>query len=232
MSSAADEIQDAKLPIVTLDHSADSQKKTPHLGTNNYKGGQATDDFVKTRFPDGADTILLTGQPDFSSDIERTKGVHGSPKAGGEKYKIVADRTDGWMCSEGVRIVESILSSSPERPQAILSVNDNMMLGVIEALQRRGLKPGKVLVAGFDAVSEALARVYDGWPAVTADQRPGFATKMTMSQLVDNIREKMAITGANYPPTFITKENLRQAKRISEASNWHVRNCRTSGDSP
>jgi inositol transport system substrate-binding protein len=48
-----------------------------------------------------------------------------------------------------------------------------MALGAIEALQGQGLKPGEVLVTGFDAVPEALARVRDGWLAVTADQRPG-----------------------------------------------------------
>ncbi|MEG0271532.1 MAG: sugar ABC transporter substrate-binding protein, partial [Clostridia bacterium] len=78
---------------------------------------------------------------------------------------------------------------------------------------------GEVLVTGFDAVPEALARVRDGWLAVTADQRPGFAVTTAMSQLVANVREKKPITGADYPPTLITKETLQQAERINEAGN-------------
>lgn len=219
VSSAVDEIQDAKLPVVTLDRSVDSQKKVPHFGANNYKGGQAIGDFVKTKFPDGAEIILLTGQPGSSSNIERTKGIRDSLKAGGDKYKIVADQTGNWMRSEGMRIVESVLPSLPKRPQVILSANDDMALGAIEALQSQGVKPGEILVTGFDAVPEALARVRDGWLAVTADQRPGFAVQTAMSQLVANVREKKAITGADYPPTLITKENLQQAERIGEAGN-------------
>ncbi|MNH17538.1 hypothetical protein D3C79_772160 [compost metagenome] len=65
---------------------------------------------------------------------------------------------------------------------------------------------------------EALARVRDGWLAVTADQRPGFAVKTAMTQLVENIREKKAINGADYAPTLITKDNLDQAERIGEVS--------------
>ena len=80
------------------------------------------------------------------------------------------------------------------------------------------MKPGEILVTGFDAVPEALARVRDGWLAVTADQRPGFAVQTAMSQLVGQ-RAKKAITGADYPPTLITKENLQQAERIGEAGN-------------
>ena len=174
---------------------------------------------MKSKFPDGAEIILLTGQPGSSSNIERTKGIRDSLKAGGDKYKIVADQTGNWMRSEGMRIVESVLPSLPKRPQVILSANDDMALGAIEALQSQGVKPGEILVTGFDAVPEALARVRDGWLAVTADQRPGFAVQTAMSQLVANVREKKAITGADYPPTLITKENLQQAERIGEAGN-------------
>lgn len=63
VSSAVDEIQDAKLPVVTLDRSVDSQKKVPHFGANNYKGGQAIGDFVKSKFPDG--------QRSFCSPVSR-----------------------------------------------------------------------------------------------------------------------------------------------------------------
>ncbi|NIH11378.1 MAG: sugar ABC transporter substrate-binding protein [Serratia symbiotica] len=217
VSSAVGEIQDAKLPVVTLDRSVTSAKKVPHFGANNYKGGLAVADFVKSKFPNGARIILLTGQPGSSSNIERTKGIHDGLKAGGNKYKIVAEHSGNWMRSEGMRIVESVLPSLPKKPQVILSANDDMALGAIEALRGQSLKPGEVMVTGFDAVPEALARVRDGWLAVTADQRPGFAVKTSMSQLVANIREKKAITGADYAPTMITKDNLDQAERIGEA---------------
>jgi len=217
VSSAVGEIQEANLPIVTLDRSVISDKPVPHFGANNYKGGQAVADFVIEKFPDGAEIILLTGQPGSSSNIERTKGIRDRLNEGGAKYKIVIDQTGNWMRSEGMRIIESVLPSLPKKPQVILSANDDMALGAIEALQAQGMKPGDVIVTGFDAVPEALARVNDGWLAVTADQRPGYAVTTAMRQLVDNIREKKAITGADYAPTLITKANLDKAERIGEA---------------
>lgn len=92
VSSAVDEIQDAKLPVVTLDRSVDSQKQVPHFGANNYKGGQAIGDFVKSKFPDGADIVLLTGQPGSSSNIERTKGIRDSLKAGAIRTTLLLTR--------------------------------------------------------------------------------------------------------------------------------------------
>jgi len=73
VSSAVGEIQDAKLPVVTLDRSITSEKKVLHFGANNYKGGQSVADFVKSQFPKGARIILLTRQPGSSSNIERTE---------------------------------------------------------------------------------------------------------------------------------------------------------------
>lgn len=61
VSSAVGEIQDAKLPVVTLDRSVTSAKKVPHLGANNYKSVLAVTDFVKSKFPNGARIIMLTG---------------------------------------------------------------------------------------------------------------------------------------------------------------------------
>ncbi|RBP61155.1 sugar ABC transporter substrate-binding protein [Brenneria salicis ATCC 15712 = DSM 30166] len=219
VSSAVTEIQEANLPVVTLDRSVKTEKVVPHFGANNYKGGQAIGDYVKSQFPDGAEIILLTGQPGSSSNIERTQGIRDSLKEGGAKYRIVADQTGNWMRSEGMRIVESVLPSLPKRPQVILSANDDMALGAIEALQGQGLKPGDIMVTGFDAVPEALARVREGWLTVTADQRPGYAVTTALTQLTNNIRNQTPITGADYPPTMITKDNLNDAERISEAGN-------------
>lgn len=219
LSSVVADIQEANLPIVTLDRSVASEKKVPHFGANNYKGGLALADFVKSKFPDGASIVLLTGQPGSSSNIERTNGIRDGLKSGGQKYRIVADQSGNWMRSEGMRIVESVLPSLPAQPQVILSANDDMALGAIEALQGQGFKPGDIMVTGFDAVPEALARVRDGWMAVTADQRPGYAITEAMSQLMTNIREKKEIVGSDYPPTMIRKENLEQAERIGEITH-------------
>lgn len=143
-------------------------------------------DFVKSKFPNGAEIILLTGQPGSSSNIERTEGIRDGLKAGGDKYKIVADQTGNWMRSEGMRIVESVLPSLPKKPQVILSANDDMALGAIEALKGQGMKPGEVMVTGFDAVPEALARVRDGWR-----QRP-ISAQLTVGQ-----GESHALLGEN-----------------------------------
>lgn len=218
ISAAVEDIVKENIPAATLDRKVESSKPVPHFGANNYTGGQEVAKAVKAKYPDGAKIILLTGQPGSTSNIERTKGIRDELAAGGEKYKIIVDQTGNWLRSEGLRIIESVLPTLKEKPQAIISANDDMALGAIEALKSQGYKAGEISVTGFDAVPEALARVKDGWMLLTADQRPGYAVSTALTQVVDNIRNQKAVEGADYPPKVILKDNVSEAERFSEVS--------------
>lgn len=218
ISAAVEEIIKEKIPAATLDRKVESSQPVPHFGANNYTGGQEVAKAVKAKFPQGAKVILLTGQPGSTPNIERTRGIRNELAQAGGSYKIIVDQTGNWLRSEGLRIVESVLPTLKEKPDVIISANDDMALGAIEALRSQGLKAGDVLVTGFDATPEALARVKDGWLYLTADQRPGFAVSSALEQIVGKIRENKQITGADYPPKIILKENLQEAERFAEVS--------------
>lgn len=218
VTSAVDEIIEEDIPIVTLDRKVQGAiKPVPHFGADNFKGGEVLAQFVIEHYPKGANIVLLTGQPGSSSNIERVNGIRSKLKAAGSQYKLVVDQTGNWMRSEGMRIVESALPALAEQPDVILSANDDMALGAMEALHTLGFKPGEVQVVGFDAVPEALLRIEDGTMAASADQRPGYAVEEAMRQLVEKIRADKAVTGANFPPVLITKANVSDAERINEA---------------
>lgn len=218
ISAAVEEIVSEKIPAATLDRKVQSSKPVPHFGANNYTGGQEVAKAVKQKFPNGAKVILLTGQPGSTSNIERTKGIRDELAKDGAKYQIIIDQTGNWLRSEGLRIIESVLPTLKVKPDVIISANDDMALGAVEALKGQGYKAGEIAVTGFDAVPEALARVKDGWLFVTADQRPGYAVSSALEQIVGNIRDKKAVTGADYPPKVISKDNLKEAERFAEVS--------------
>lgn len=216
IAAAVEEIISEKIPAATLDRKVQSSETIPHFGANNYTGGQEIARVVKEKFPDGANIILLTGQPGSSSNIERTNGIREGLAQGGDKYKIILDQTGNWLRSEGLRIIESVLPTLKTKPQVILSANDDMALGAIEALNSLGYKPGEILVTGFDAAPEALARIKEGWLYATADQRPSYAVKSALEQIVSKVRNGSAVTGLDFAPTVITQQNLNEAERISE----------------
>ncbi|MGR6980414.1 substrate-binding domain-containing protein [Testudinibacter sp. P27/CKL/0425] len=214
IAAAVEEIIAEKIPAATLDRKVQSSEPIAHFGANNYTGGQEIANVVKGKFPDGANIILLSGQPGSSSNIERMNGIREGLKDA--KYNIVVDQTGNWLRSEGLRIIESVLPTLKQKPDVILSANDDMALGAIEALTGLGYKAGDILVTGFDAGPEALSRIKDGWLYATADQRPSYAVKTALEQVVSKARGEGEVQGLDFAPTIITQSNLNDAERIGE----------------
>ena len=215
IAAAVEEIIDEKIPTATLDRKVQSSEPIAHFGANNYVGGQEIAKTVIAKFPDGANIILLSGQPGSSSNIERMNGIRDTLAKGGN-YTILVDQSGNWLRSEGLRIIESVLPTLKTKPDVIVSANDDMALGAIEALTGLGYKAGDILVTGFDAGPEALSRIKEGWLYATADQRPSYAVKTALEQVVGKARGEGDVKGLDFAPTVIMQGNLNDAERIGE----------------
>ena len=211
------EVVDANIPIVTVDRYVEgADKPVPHYGVDNVAGGAKMAKFVIDKFPNGAKIILLTGQPGSSSAIDRAQGIRDTIKAVGDRYQLVADQTANWSRAEALTITQNILTSLGDPPDAILASNDDMALGALQALQQAGVPKGKVVVLGYDAIPEGLAKVRDGELAATVEQLPGQQVKNAVDALVAFLRDKKPLETLKLDPILIKKSNLNQAERINE----------------
>lgn len=207
----------AKIPLVTIDrYVTGTQQPVPHFGADNVAGGVEQAKYVVDRFPAGAKIILLTGEPGSSPAIDRAAGVHETLKAGGNKYKIVADQTANFARAQGFTVTQNLLTALGTPPDAIIASNDDMALGAVKALAQAGILKGKVMVVGFDALPEGLAAVRDGDMAATVEQLPAEQVETSMNALVDFIRNKKPLESKKLTPVLITKDNLSQAERYNE----------------
>lgn len=172
--------------------------------------------YVIDHFPKGANVVFLTGEPGSSPAIDRAKGVRDTFKSAGDNYKIVADQTANFARAQGLTVTQNILTSLGTPPDAIIASNDDMALGALEALNQVGIPKGKVMVLGFDAIPEALAKVRDGEMAATVEQLPAEQVGNAMTAMVAYLRDKKQIEGNKLDPILITKDNLNQAERYNE----------------
>lgn len=93
----------------------------------------------------------------------------------------------------------------------VLTPND-----VLQALQQTGAPKGKVMVLGYDAIPEALAKVRSGEMAATVEQLPGQQVKNAMDAVAAHLKEKKPLEPVKLDPILITKDNVNQAERSAE----------------
>jgi len=101
-------------------------------------------------------------------------------------------------------------------PQVINAANDDMALGAIEAVKARNLKG--VVIIGFDALPEALAKVRDGELTATIEQFPGKQSATGINVMADFLKsgKKPDHQITLLTPVAITKDNLNDAERLGE----------------
>jgi inositol transport system substrate-binding protein len=214
---AVNEVLAANIPIVTVDRYIEgASKAVPHYGVDNVAGGRKMADYAMSKFPNGFRAILLTGQPGSSPAIDRAKGIREAIKQAGDKFKLVGDQTANWSRAEGLTVTQNILTALGNPPDVIFASNDDMGLGALQALQQSGVPKGKVLVLGYDAIPEGLAKVRDGEMAATVEQLPGQQVKNAMDAVAMYLKDKKPLESLRLDPILITKDNLQQAERFGE----------------
>ena len=217
MAPALQEAVDANVPVVTIDRRVPSVTGIlGHIGADNVKGGEAQGELIVKLFPNGARIVNLQGQSGASPAIDRNKGLHNVIDKAGDKYKIVFEQTAGFDRSRGLSVTEAALSGMSEPPNVIVSGNDDMALGAMEAIKARNLSG--IAIIGFDALPEALAQVRDGGMTATIEQFPGEQCAKGVDMLVSFLKTgaKPAQKITLLTPVAITKDNLKVAERLSE----------------
>ena len=110
--------------------------------------------------------IHLWGTPGASSAQERSQGVHNvlDPLVADKTVEMVADLTAQFNKPQGMKVTEDILATTSDI-HAVITGNDDMALGAMEAFKGAGVKvgfPDGVIIVGFDAIDPAVAAVERG----------------------------------------------------------------------
>ena len=113
----------------------------------------------------------MEGELSNQAAVQRTADIHDVMKGPdcGVKLNIIAEQTGNWHREEGQNLMTNWLSTG-KAFDAIISNNDEMAIGAIQALKAAGKDPKKTPVGGVDATQDALAVMKGGDLAVTVFQ--------------------------------------------------------------
>lgn len=119
----------------------------------------------------GLTRLAFVGSEEHSPDAEaRFRGFREACAEAGLPVPDAPDLRAPMMTQpEGERAANALLDRAGERPQALLFANDQMAVGALRALERRGVRvPQDIAVTGFDGIP--LSRLVR--PALTTVRQP------------------------------------------------------------
>ena len=156
-----------KVPVITLDRSANGGDVVTHIASDNVAGGAMAADLVNKKLGGKGNVVELEGIPGASAARDRGKGF-GDEIAGAPGIKIIASQTANFDRTQGLTVMENILQAQPNI-DAVFAQNDEMALGAVKAIQAANRK---IVVVGFDATDDAVAAVKAGSMYATIAQQP------------------------------------------------------------
>ncbi|POZ90897.1 ribose ABC transporter substrate-binding protein RbsB [Petrotoga sp. SL27] len=190
--SAIEEANDAKIPVITVDRSANGGKVLLHIASDNVAGGRMAGSFIAEQLGGKGKVIELVGVPGTSSARERGQGFNEEISKHPD-IKVVARQTANYNRAEGLTVMENLLQAYPD-VNAVFAHNDEMALGALEAIKAAG-KLQDIIVVGFDATPDALASVEKGELSATIAQQP-----YTMGEMAVEKAYEYLSTGTIYFP--------------------------------
>lgn len=164
------EAKSANIPVIIVDRMISTNDDSLYacwVGSNfKAEGENAVDWLVKYMDSNGKgssnhNVVMLQGTMGASAELGRTEGVHeGLSKH--SNYKIVFEKSGNFTKDEGKQVMAEYLKTSKDF-DVLISQNDDMTFGAIEALKEAGLKPGTdVTIISFDGVKDAFQAMING----------------------------------------------------------------------
>ncbi|MEK4200325.1 ribose ABC transporter substrate-binding protein RbsB [Cytobacillus sp. FSL K6-0265] len=168
VASAITSANNANIPVITVDRSAEGGEVVAHVASDNAEGGKMAGEFIIEQLGGEGKVVELEGIPGSSAARERGAGFNEAIEAS-DNVEVATKQSANFDRAEGLSVMENIIQSNND-VQAVFAHNDEMALGAYQALTAAGLKD--VIVVGFDATDDAVAAVEGGDMAATVAQKP------------------------------------------------------------
>lgn len=166
------EVISRRQPVVMLAGPREGTDHLDHLDHIEVANFDGQKELTRHLIEDhGLRRLAYIGSAEESPDVEaRFRGYLAACRDGGLDVGPEPDLRVGMMRqAEGARAVDVLCSSDRERPEALVFANDQMAVGALHALEKRGLRvPEDMVVTGFDGIP--LSRLVR--PALTTVHQP------------------------------------------------------------
>jgi D-xylose transport system substrate-binding protein len=167
-ATMVDSAHKSGVPVIAYDRLITDSDLDLYVSIDAPRVGALQAQYLVDRKPKG-NYVLIEGAPTDNNAALLRQGQMKvlQPYLERKDIRLVVDQwAKDWQPSEALKIVENALTQNGNQVDAVLSSNDGMAGGVVQALTEQKLS-GKVLVTGQDADLAACQRVVEGSQSMT-----------------------------------------------------------------
>lgn len=157
---------------------------------------------------DGARAVVMMGELSNQAARIRTQDIHDVIATDECSFiEIVEQQTAMWSRTQGADLMTNWLSAGVQF-DAVISNNDEMAIGAIQALKTSGIAMDDVIVGGIDATADALAAMAAGDLDVTVFQNAAGQGEGAVDAALRLARGEEVDSKVYVPFELVTPENL------------------------
>lgn len=210
------------IAVVTIDRDVNTPKaRFAFIGDDDHQlGEQETASCLQglqaSGLPKPWHVVVLEGTLGASTAVDRLAGTEAElkPYEASGTVKVVLSQSANFDTGTAQTLMSSFLASTGNI-QAVISGNDAMALGVLTALQSRGIKPGQqTLVCGVDAQPQDLSDIQAGTQYNTVTHAPYLEAFWSVEAMNDYLTSHTKPPASDsdgdvlVPQVVVTKANL------------------------
>jgi ribose transport system substrate-binding protein/inositol transport system substrate-binding protein len=155
---ALDMAEQAGIPLTGVNMLMNTDKPYYYAGPNDVEAGELEAQYVVDALGGKGNVVILEGPIGTSAQLDRLQGNMNVLKNYPD-IKILAQKPANWNREQALNTMENWLQTYPDQINGVISHNDEMALGAIQALEAKGMK---LPVGSVDAIKDACQAIKEG----------------------------------------------------------------------
>ncbi len=207
LTSAVDTCNEGETVAVNVNDGV-AQNTNYFVGPNAYQNGVLAAEWIAEQLNYEGQVAVVVGKVSAYAARERTSGFVDTIAEIAPDIEVVAQQSADWDRQTAKELTETWLTQYPEL-DAVFSNNDDMALGVVEAVREYEKESGiHIYVVGVDGNSEAYESIRNGGQDATVDSFPYYMGRVAMEYMVRQLSGQDMPKVVWTPQALISSENI------------------------
>ncbi|EYT60491.1 MULTISPECIES: sugar ABC transporter substrate-binding protein [Microbacterium] len=199
---------DAGIVTITTNPRVEGLTGGNSVDADPYKQGAVVAQLALEEIPENANVVVLNGPAGNFHSTARREAWEAEFFEKRPDVKIVAEDIANWNKDEAMTLMEDWSLANPD-VDAIISMNDNMASGALEAVKGKGGFDG-ILAYGVDGTPEAVLLIEAGTMTATSLQNARELAQLNLKAVHDLLTGAEDEVNVDIGNPLITKDNVQE----------------------